>query len=72
MTIKKLNEIFNYYNIPETATLTSDSGWECDATEMNGVYYNKKLNTIVFTQTEEYSDYNELKDWKNISKIKGD
>ena len=34
----------------------SDSGWECCATDMDGVYYNKLKNVVVFTQ--EISKYN--------------
>lgn len=50
MTFKELQNIIKDNNIPEDVHLTSDSGWECDATEMDGVYYNKTLNEIVFTQ----------------------
>ena len=50
MTVKELNRILTANNIPEDATLMSDSGWECGATEMNGVYYNSKENVVVFTQ----------------------
>lgn len=53
MTVKLLKEIFTKYNIPEDVVLMSDSMWECDATEMDGVYYNQKTKTIVFTQKKE-------------------
>ena len=61
MTYNLLSEIMNQYNIPGNVHFMSDSGWECDATEMNGIYYNRKTNTIVFTQVyaKKYSDSDE-------------
>ena len=44
MTYKELKEIFTKNNIPEDAHLMSDSGWECCATDMNGIYYNNESN----------------------------
>lgn len=45
----------------------SDSGWECFATKMNGIYYNEDTNTIVFTQEgNEYDDYYDRKEWKRL------
>lgn len=51
MTYKELNKLFKQYNIPDDVILMSDSGRECCATDMDGVYYNKEDNTIVFTQS---------------------
>jgi hypothetical protein len=56
MTLGKLKEILEKNNIPDNAILMSDSGWECDATDMNGIYYNKEKNIVVFTQG--YDEYN--------------
>lgn len=50
MTFETLNKIINKYNIPKNVRLMSDSGWECDATDMDGVFYNKDKNIIIFTQ----------------------
>lgn len=50
MTIALLKQILKENNIPDDVHLMSDSGWECDATEMDGVMYNKQENTIVFAQ----------------------
>lgn len=50
MTFEKLKELIEKYKIPSSVTLLSDSGWECDETEMDGVFYNKKENHIIFTQ----------------------
>lgn len=60
MTFEKLNELIQTHHIPSDVTLMSDSGWECDATHMDGVYYNEEENVIVFTQyahsTDRYFD----------------
>ena len=67
MTFKKLKQIFIENNIPENVILKSDSGWECDPTDMDGVYYNKEDNIVVFTQGYEYNNYasqERMPDWK--------
>lgn len=66
MTISLFNQIVEENNIPSDAEMMSDSGWECDATKMNGIYYNKNKNTLVFTQEHnEYTYYAEHADeWK--------
>lgn len=64
MTLKEFNELIKFHGIPEDATLMSDSGWECSATDMDGVYYNAKDNIIVFTQDiSEYDDYYKSEGW---------
>ena len=62
MEMNTLLKLINKHNIPDDVLLRSDSGWECDATDMDGVYYNRKLNVIVFTQyfSENDSYFNEL------------
>ena len=59
MTYKELTKLFKQYNIPTDVVLMSDSGRECGATEMNGVYYNKEQNVIVFRQSGDdfYTQY---------------
>lgn len=58
MTFKILDRLIKKYNIPQNVHLMSDSGWECNETEMNGVYYNKAENLIIFTQSfNEYEKY---------------
>lgn len=67
MTFKKLKQIFIENNIPENVILKSDSGWECDPTNMDGIYYNKEDNIVVFTQGYEYNNYTSqegMPDWK--------
>ena len=49
MTFEKLKELIKKHNIPENVKLLNDSGLDI-ITEMNGVFYNKKLNHIIFTQ----------------------
>lgn len=49
MTYRELKELIEVNSIPEDVILKSDSGWEMDATNMNGVFYNPEKNTIVFT-----------------------
>ena len=65
MKLNKLLELINKHNINDNVLLRSDSGWECGATDMDGVYYNIKLNVIVVTQyiSENDSYFNEL-DWE--------
>jgi hypothetical protein len=67
MTFKKLKQVIEKNNIPEDVTLMSDSGWECCATDMNGVYYNEREKTIVFTQIVDggnNDDYIKSSSWK--------
>lgn len=67
MTFGLLNRIIEENNIPEGVTLMSDSGWECDATEMDGVYYNSESNIIVFTRyASKYDSYQKDNKWKMI------
>ena len=64
MTVGELFNIFRQNNIPNDAILMSDSGWECSATDMDGVYYNKLKNIVVFTQQiSKYDRYYESNDW---------
>ena len=53
MTFGQLHKIIVNNDIPDDVHLMSDSGWECSATEMNGVYYDKFKKLIVFTQEGE-------------------
>lgn len=69
MTFDILQKIIEKHNIPKNVHLTSDSGWECNATEMDGIYYNQSINEIVFTQEgSEYDNppYYESDNWKRL------
>ena len=57
MTYEKLKKLIEKYLIPEDVHLVSDSRWECDPTEMDGVYYDIGKNEIVFTQDFDRTDY---------------
>ena len=57
MTFEKLNELIEKHNIPKDVKLMSDSGWECGSTDMDGAYYFKEDNLIIFTQGDKYDDY---------------
>lgn len=59
-TLKTLNDLCAKYNIPEDVQLWSDSGWECNRTEMGEAYYNEKLNIIVFTQFTKLSMFHTI------------
>lgn len=66
MTVGELAQIVKENNIPEDAVMLSDSGWECSASDMDGVYYNKETNELVFTQNgDKYERYYYNKpEWK--------
>lgn len=67
MTFEKLKELIEKYNIPSNVKLLSDSGWECDETEMDGVYYNQEENHIIFTQEfSKYEKYSNRRDYKEL------
>lgn len=57
MTLERLIDLCKKYNISNNVILQSDSGWECSETDMDGVYYNKKENKIIFTQKIDKYDY---------------
>ena len=58
MTFDKLSQIIDKYNIPHSVVLLSDSGWECDPTEMCGVRYSVADNTLIFTIDNGYETDN--------------
>lgn len=65
MTFEKLNQIIIDNDIPTDIRLMSDSGWEVCETEMDGVYYNRDNNVIVFTQEPERL-YNEDDNYERL------
>ena len=50
MTYGELKYILDKYSISDDAHFLSNSGWECDETEMNGVCYNSNKNEVWFFQ----------------------
>jgi len=69
MIYKLLQQIIKENDIPEDVKLMSDSGWECDATEMDGIFYNKKENILVFTQDGHDDQYWENEDYKCLYRL---
>lgn len=53
MTVKELVNILSSNNIPLATRIVSDSGWECQSTECDGVYYYDDLyeGCVVLTQS---------------------
>ena len=69
MTMELLCRIIEENNIPRDVHFMSDSGSEISATEMDGVFYHREENTIVFTTGESYSNdhwYDEAKGWETL------
>lgn len=67
MTFELLCKIIEENNIPKNVKLLSDSGWECSATDMDGVFYNKVKNELIFTQHgDKYDPYYEKIEWTCI------
>ena len=54
MTFEKLKQIVEQSDVRQDAELWSDSGWECDETDMSAAYYSKDKNAIVFTRGGDY------------------
>lgn len=67
LTFEELSNIIKKYNIPKNVHLMSDSGWEWNATEMNGILYNEKENLIVFKEDIEYLEEYYSK-WKILNR----
>lgn len=51
MTFEKLSQIIEENSIPKNAIIMSDSGWECNETNTDGVFYDIETNTIILTQS---------------------
>lgn len=50
MEVREFLNALKEYNIPEDVKISSDSGWECDATGIEAIYYNKEKNSITLVQ----------------------
>lgn len=57
MTFGEVKRIFKQNNIPDSVKLMSDSGWECDATDMDGFFFNRAQNVVVFAQNYDNRKY---------------
>lgn len=67
MQIKTLIKKIEKYNIPLDAEIETDSGWECSATEVTDIYYNKNENIVVLTR-DDYTvkDYYRDEEWMKM------
>lgn len=74
MTFNKVNEILKEAGVPGDAKFMSNSRWECCATDMDGIYYSKEENTVIFTQGSKYEDGCDYDGYKLLYKAqsKGD
>ena len=65
LTIGVLIDIFINNQIDSNAAIMTDSGWECDETEVDMVYYNSKTNVVMLTRKYgNYEAYEDSDDWK--------
>lgn len=72
MTVGEFSKLIKDNNIPEDVTMLSDSGWECSASDMDGVYYNKEQKEIIFTQSgDKYERYYGKEGWRLIHSMGG-
>ena len=64
MTFEILKKVIEMNDIPDDVELLQDCGWECCATELNGVWYNAERNEIQFTQSgkKEFDNEDEFSD----------
>lgn len=64
MTICKLMGVLSH--LPYYATIETDSGWECDPTGVNRVFYNKEENVVVLTRKPfgNYEKYEKSEKWE--------
>lgn len=52
MTANKLIEVLR--KLPDDCIIMSNSGWECDETDIGGVWYSEELNEAHLTQGGRY------------------
>ena len=66
MTVDKLMGVLSY--LPYYATIETDSGWECNPTGVNRVFYNKEANVLVLTRKPQgnYENYETSPKWKCV------
>lgn len=54
MTTKKLIEILSV--LPDDCVVMSNSGWECDPSDVEGIWYSEELNEVHLTQGGRYEN----------------
>ncbi len=65
MTASKLISILA--TLPGNATVVSNSGWECDPTDIGGIYYCKETNAIHLTQGGDFENDHGYKPCKDLT-----
>ena len=50
MTVNEMIEKLS--KVPGNASVMSDSGWECDATDCSAMFYSEEDNIVVLTQID--------------------
>lgn len=50
MEVRDFLNALKEHNIPEDVKILSNSGWECGATDIEAIYYNKEKNSITLVQ----------------------
>lgn len=56
MSLGQFNALMKKHNIPDDATIMSDSGWECSESDCGGVFYSTSANTIILTRKYKIGD----------------
>ena len=71
MTVKEFIKIISPY---QDYKIMSDSGWECDATEIDGAIISHKDKIIVLKQNgvDVYYELNDYKDYVGYEKLYGE
>lgn len=69
ITVGVLIELLTSNGIDPKAAIMTDSGWECDETEVDAIYYNSKTNVLMLTRElgNEYV-YADCDDWELLWK----
>lgn len=54
--------------LPSNVFIETDSGWECDATDVNVAYYSSQKNVLVLTRKPQgnYENYEASPKWKRV------
>jgi len=62
MTLELLKVAFEVAKVDKNAKIFSDSGWECDPTNVGGAFYSQNANIVILTQ-----GFGEFQDWAELT-----
>lgn len=69
ITVGVLIELLISNGIDSKAAIMTDSGWECDETEVDAIYYNPKTNVLMLTRKfGNEQAYADCDDWELLWK----